>query len=194
MRLASSLLMGERMGTDFCHPASSSLQAWVMLICDVATDLYITLIPLPMIWHVRISKVYKVGLIIMFCGGILTMTFSIIRCVMILKNNETSTEFAAMWSDREAFIAVIVTNVPVLVPLIRQTFWNISDKSVSSFSRTALESRPANDTSRARGFRDTERASTSSLPRKMPTVSAESFYDSESDGADGSSTRNGRAI
>ncbi|RCI12686.1 hypothetical protein L249_1007 [Ophiocordyceps polyrhachis-furcata BCC 54312] len=190
MRLQQS---ADRTKSDFCYPASSRLQAWVMLVCDVATDLYITLIPLPMIWHVRIPKVYKVGLIIMFCGGILTMTFSIIRCVMILKSNEASTEFAAMWSDREALIAVIVTNVPVLVPLIRKMFWNISDKSVSSVSRTALESRPVHDMSRARGLQESGRVSTSSLPTKVPTASAESFYDSESDGADGSSTRNGRA-
>ncbi|RDA91588.1 hypothetical protein CP533_5984 [Ophiocordyceps camponoti-saundersi (nom. inval.)] len=171
--------------------ASSSLQAWVMLVCDVATDLYITLIPIPMIWHVRISKVYKIGLIIMFCGGILTMTFSIIRGVIILKNNEALTEFAAVWSDREAFVAVIVTNVPVLVPLIRQTFWGISDKSVSSRTRTAVESRPANDAVQTRGSQGTSRASASSLPKKVPTVSDESFYDSESDGADGSYAMNG---
>ncbi|PHH80141.1 hypothetical protein CDD80_2679 [Ophiocordyceps camponoti-rufipedis] len=31
--------------TDFCHPASSTRQAWVMVICEVSADLYIAIIP-----------------------------------------------------------------------------------------------------------------------------------------------------
>ncbi|PFH61828.1 hypothetical protein XA68_16162 [Ophiocordyceps unilateralis] len=182
---------------DFCHPSSSTLQSWVMLFSDVATDLFITIIPLPgggqMIWHARINKVNKIGLIIMFCGGLLTMTFSIARCAIILRDSASATELAAVWSDREAFVAIIVTNVPVLVPLIRQRFWNIKDKSVPSASRSVGDSRVRGDWNRAHGRGDVVRempgtslgvgASASSLPNKMPSASSESFYDSESDGA-----------
>ncbi|KAF4595103.1 protein related to integral membrane protein PTH11 [Ophiocordyceps camponoti-floridani] len=167
---------------NFCHPASATLQVWVMVVSDVATDLYITIIPLPMIWNARITRVNKIGLLIMFCGGLATMSFSITRFVIIITNNgDEDTQLSSIWSDREAFVAVFVTNVPVLVPLLRKRFWNIRDKSIASVSASRGRdnwNRSRDETTKA--SRESI-ASTSSLPKKVLSASAESFCGSESD-------------
>lgn len=174
-----------------------------MVVSDVATDLYITIIPLPvrqarllsvsettsvltscrqMIWNARITRVNKIGLLIMFCGGLATMSFSITRFVIIITNNgDEDTQLSSIWSDREAFVAVFVTNVPVLVPLLRKRFWNIRDKSIASVSASRGRdnwNRSRDETTKA--SRESI-ASTSSLPKKVLSASAESFCGSESD-------------
>ncbi|RCI09121.1 hypothetical protein L249_5022 [Ophiocordyceps polyrhachis-furcata BCC 54312] len=108
---------------DFCHPSESNLLAWVVLWTDMTTDLFIIWIPLPMIWRTRISTRKKIGLIIMFSAGILTIIMGILRCGFILLEGDVVGNIAARWSDREVLVALILTNVPVLLPLIRRRFW-----------------------------------------------------------------------
>ncbi|PHH61181.1 hypothetical protein CDD81_704 [Ophiocordyceps australis] len=174
-----------------CHPASSKLQAWTMLATDCITDLYIISIPIPMIWHARISKINKIGLIIMFCGGLVTMTFSAIRCKFILENSIESSQIAAEWSDRESFVATIVTNVPVLFPLIRQKVWHIYDSS--GYSRSRSRGHTRNDTKASRNAGNVIELSTivaqSSSPapgadiNKTSSGSAFNFYQCSSEEA-----------
>ncbi|RDA92788.1 hypothetical protein CP533_0777 [Ophiocordyceps camponoti-saundersi (nom. inval.)] len=108
---------------DFCHPSESNLLAWFVLLTDLTTDLFIIWIPLPMIWRTRISTRKKIGLIIMFSAGILTIIMGILRCGFILLEGDVVGNIAARWSDREVLVAIILSNVPVLLPLIRQRFW-----------------------------------------------------------------------
>ncbi|KAM4054801.1 putative short-chain dehydrogenase reductase sdr protein [Hirsutella rhossiliensis] len=103
-----------------CYPAIAELQAWVVVCTNLTTDLYIMTIPLPMVWRARISARKKAGLGAMFCCGLITIGFGAARCAFILRNDSGDTEFAARWSSRESFVAVIISNVPILFPLIRQ--------------------------------------------------------------------------
>ncbi|PHH86633.1 hypothetical protein CDD83_9951 [Cordyceps sp. RAO-2017] len=108
---------------NFCYPAVSRLQAWTVLTTNMLTDLYIVTIPLPMIWAARISPLKKASLVVMFCGGLITIAFGAARCVFILRNDSSQTsEFAAQWSQRESFVAVVITNIPVLFPLLAQSY------------------------------------------------------------------------
>ncbi|KAI5466821.1 hypothetical protein BGZ63DRAFT_409971 [Mariannaea sp. PMI_226] len=101
-----------------CYPAVSHVQAWTIIWTNLITDLYIMSIPLPMIFNSRVSKTKKFGLAIMFCGGLATAVFGGLRCGYILHGGPEGTQLAGEWSCRESFVAVIVTNIPVLMPFI----------------------------------------------------------------------------
>ncbi|PHH79794.1 hypothetical protein CDD80_3787 [Ophiocordyceps camponoti-rufipedis] len=107
---------------NFCHPSESNLLAWVVLWTDLTTDLYIIAIPLPMVWRTRISMRKKIGLMAMFGGGILTIIMGALRCGFILFDGDVG-GVAARWSDREVFVATILSTIPVLLPIVRQRFW-----------------------------------------------------------------------
>ncbi|KAM4067161.1 hypothetical protein HRG_001157 [Hirsutella rhossiliensis] len=121
---------------NFCYPAISELQAWTVVCTNLTTDLYIMTIPIPMIWRARISMMKKFGLGTMFCGGLITIAFGAARCSLILQDDSKSGESAARWSDRETFVAIILTNVPVLFPLIRQYFRHTKNVSYRGYNGT----------------------------------------------------------
>ncbi|PFH57494.1 hypothetical protein XA68_15007 [Ophiocordyceps unilateralis] len=118
---------------DHCHPSESDLLAWAVLWTDMTTDLFIIAIPLPMIWRTRISRRKKIGLMVMFGGGILTVIMGALRCAFILLEGDKLGDVAARWSDREVFVAIILSTIPVLLPIIRQRFW--PEKKKASISK-----------------------------------------------------------
>ncbi|KAK4246043.1 hypothetical protein C7999DRAFT_33596 [Corynascus novoguineensis] len=105
---------------NFCYPAVSRLQAIVLITTNLATDLYIISIPMPMVWSARISTTKKLGLCVMFCGGLITAVFGGLRCGYVLADTRDGPQLAGEWSCRESFVAVFVTNFPVLFPIIHR--------------------------------------------------------------------------
>ncbi|KAF4584150.1 protein related to integral membrane protein PTH11 [Ophiocordyceps camponoti-floridani] len=128
---------------NFCHPSESNLLAWVVLWTDLTTDFYIIAIPLPMIWRTRISMRKKIGLMAMFGGGIMTIIMGALRCGFILVEGDVG-GVAARWSDREVFVAIVLSTIPVLLPIFRQRFWPRKNKfsSARSASNDVSASRP----------------------------------------------------
>lgn len=49
------------------------------------TDMYLFLIPIPMLWTAQLPKAKKIGLAVLFSGGLLTMIFGFLRGIAILK-------------------------------------------------------------------------------------------------------------
>lgn len=70
---------------DLCQPASSKLYIFIVVTLNIVTDLYLILIPVPMLWGAQIPKVKKIGLVVLFSGGIFVMVAGLLRCVLILK-------------------------------------------------------------------------------------------------------------
>lgn len=70
---------------DLCQPASSKLYIFLIVSLNIVTDLYLILIPIPMLWGAQIPKVKKIGLVVLFSGGIFVMVAGLLRCVLILK-------------------------------------------------------------------------------------------------------------
>lgn len=52
---------------------------------NIISDVYLLLIPIPMLWGAHIPKIKKIGLIVLFSGGIFVMVAGLLRCVLILK-------------------------------------------------------------------------------------------------------------
>ncbi|PHH75091.1 hypothetical protein CDD80_2642 [Ophiocordyceps camponoti-rufipedis] len=106
---------------DSCHPAVSKVQAIITALVNLGTDMYIIWIPLPIILGARISKLDKTILGTMFVAClVITMSVGLARCGLILTNSSGNTEFVGRWSYREAFVAVVISNMPVLFPWTRQ--------------------------------------------------------------------------
>ncbi|KAI1840680.1 hypothetical protein JX266_013142 [Neoarthrinium moseri] len=102
-----------------CQPASSRINVFVTLALNVATDIYLLTIPVPMLWSANIKLWKKLGLIVLFSGGIFVMMAGILRCVLILANDVTGAQDGSAWAVRETFVAVVTSNVPLIFPLIR---------------------------------------------------------------------------
>jgi hypothetical protein len=69
---------------DVCQPAVSNQIIWVYWVFNVATDLYIISVPLPMLWGSSLKPLKKVGLMILFSGGLFVVVCATLRCVLIV--------------------------------------------------------------------------------------------------------------
>lgn len=70
---------------DFCEPAVNKLTIHLSMYLNFLTDMYLFLIPIPMLWTAQLPKAKKIGLAVLFSGGLLTMIFGFLRGIAILK-------------------------------------------------------------------------------------------------------------
>lgn len=70
---------------DLCQPALSKVYILLTVTLNIATDVYLLFIPLPMLWGARIKAVKKIGLIVLFSGAIFVMVAGLLRCILILQ-------------------------------------------------------------------------------------------------------------
>lgn len=68
---------------DECQAAVSRPIVWITYAFNVATDLYLMSIPLPMLWETTMKTWKKIGLGILFSGGLIVVIFATVRCVLI---------------------------------------------------------------------------------------------------------------
>jgi hypothetical protein len=74
----------------------------------------------------------KLGLCLMFCGGIFTAIAGLLRCVLILTSGGAGPQQAGEWSCRESFLAVLVSNVPFLVPVFNRMYKQLMSQLTTS--------------------------------------------------------------
>ncbi|KAF0316938.1 hypothetical protein GQ607_015824 [Colletotrichum asianum] len=115
-----------------CQPAISKVNILVTVVLNVLTDLYLMSIPIPMLWFSKLPLRKKLGLIVLFSGGILVTMAGILRCVLIISDPVNGASQAGSWAVRETFVAVVTTNVPMIFPLIRRWFSPIFGTVVST--------------------------------------------------------------
>ncbi|KAK3323827.1 hypothetical protein B0T19DRAFT_443294 [Cercophora scortea] len=105
---------------NFCQPAISRIDIFVTLVLNVSTDLYLMSIPLPMLWRSSLRPWKKAGLMVLFSGGIFVTMAGILRCVLIVTDPVDGAEQAGSWAVRETFVAVVTSNLPMVVPLVNR--------------------------------------------------------------------------
>ncbi|EPE10544.1 short-chain dehydrogenase reductase sdr [Ophiostoma piceae UAMH 11346] len=103
-----------------CQPAISRIDIFVTVVLNVLTDLYLMSIPLPMLWAANLRPVKKIGLMLLFSGGIFVTMAGILRCVLIITNPITGAQQAGSWACRETFVAVVTSNAPMIFPLMKR--------------------------------------------------------------------------
>ncbi|CAJ2512632.1 Uu.00g007510.m01.CDS01 [Anthostomella pinea] len=98
----------------------SPINLFVTLSLNVATDIYILGIPLPILWMANIKIWKKLGLITLVSGSIFVITVASIRCYLIFSNTRTGARQAGPWTVRSTFVSIVTTNLPLLFPLFRR--------------------------------------------------------------------------
>ncbi|KAI1395752.1 hypothetical protein F4819DRAFT_500765 [Hypoxylon fuscum] len=113
-----------------CQPAISRVFVYVVCIPNVFTDLYLLSIPLPLLWKVNIDWRRKIVLVFLFSGAIFSMITSIVRADIIMHDrNMRSIHDGTAWANRETCIAITVTNLPILHPLLRKCVKKLGQSS-----------------------------------------------------------------
>ncbi|KAI1802955.1 hypothetical protein F4811DRAFT_364952 [Daldinia bambusicola] len=103
-----------------CQPAISRPYVLVIIIPTIFVNIYLLFIPLPMLWKINITRWRKCILISLFSGAIWSMIMGLIRAVIILQGGPNVVGSGSAWACRETFVAIVVTNLPILQPLFRK--------------------------------------------------------------------------
>ncbi|KAK5993094.1 hypothetical protein PT974_06522 [Cladobotryum mycophilum] len=104
---------------NVCQPAISNQIVWVYLAFNVTTDIYLMSIPIPMLWAANLKPAKKVGLMILFGGGTFVIVCALLRCILIVTDEENGAQLAGSWAVRETFVAVVTSNLPMIFPLLK---------------------------------------------------------------------------
>ncbi|KAM5349936.1 hypothetical protein ACJ41O_006441 [Fusarium nematophilum] len=131
-----------------CRPTNSPAYVLVVVIPNILTDFYLLFIPLPLLWGVNISLRQRLTLMLLFSGALFIMMAGTIRAVVILTSGPDGALAGSSWACRETFVAIIVTNLPVIQPLLR--------KGASMIGLSALFSRQTNTTADSHQLRSSE--------------------------------------
>ncbi|KAJ4294060.1 hypothetical protein N0V90_007749 [Kalmusia sp. IMI 367209] len=100
--------------------------------CNTITDLYLMAIPIPIIWKARLDTRTKISLLILFSLSWVVVIFGIVRCVTLVTTGEYEVSQSGPWSVRESFLAVLVSNAPVVVPLLKLYLLKLTSLTASS--------------------------------------------------------------
>ncbi|KAF7864398.1 hypothetical protein EAF04_006532 [Stromatinia cepivora] len=128
---------------NLCYPGDSTFQMAFIMSINTVTHIYIMAIPLPTILSTKgMLPFQKIFLLVLYSGGFLVTIFGILRCVSLFTALGTTTP-AGEWSLRESFLAVLVTNLPIIAPIIKRFSQQVRSQStkISSYRGTS----PFND-------------------------------------------------
>ncbi|KAJ4176890.1 hypothetical protein NW755_014174 [Fusarium falciforme] len=96
-------------------------RVWGSKIQVIGWSFYASILwTLKLLWGVNISLRQRLTLMLLFSGAIFTMMASTIRAVVILNSGPNGPVTGSSWACRETFVAIIVTNMPVIHPLLRK--------------------------------------------------------------------------
>ncbi|KAK7421592.1 hypothetical protein QQX98_002059 [Neonectria punicea] len=102
-----------------CQAAVSKPVVWVSFAANVSTDIYLIAIPVPMLWQSTLKTIKKIASTIVLGAGIFVLVCATLKSVFVLVDPVNGAQLAGSWGTREAFVAVITTNLPILFPLFR---------------------------------------------------------------------------
>ncbi|KAK2051988.1 hypothetical protein LY76DRAFT_527541 [Colletotrichum caudatum] len=120
---------------NFCQPAISKINILVVVVLNSLTDLYLLSIPIPMLWGSQLPLRKKLGLIVLFSGGIFVTMAGVLRCVLIITDPINGAQQAGSWAVRETFVAIVTSNVPMIFPLVRRWLSPILGTIATTLSR-----------------------------------------------------------
>ncbi|KAI5455593.1 hypothetical protein BGZ63DRAFT_497356 [Mariannaea sp. PMI_226] len=105
-----------------CQPADSRVNYYVCVSLDVITELYLLAIIIPLLWETHLPKSKKISLSLMFSGGVVVVTASILTavdCFTAETHGGSPSTQGISWSGREIFVALVTTNIPMTWRYVR---------------------------------------------------------------------------
>ncbi|VUC35303.1 unnamed protein product [Clonostachys rosea] len=107
---------------NVCQAAVSRPIIWSGFAANVVSDIYLICIPLPMLWSSTLRMVKKIASTIVLSAGIFVLVCATLKSVFVLvglKDPVNGPQLAGSWGIREAFTAVMTTNLPMIFPLFK---------------------------------------------------------------------------
>ncbi|KAF4550070.1 Hypothetical protein D9617_18g032610 [Elsinoe fawcettii] len=89
---------------------------------NIATDVAILAIPVPLLWRLQVAKKQKIVIALFLLTGVVVIIAATIRITVTLGSNPSTTTINA-WGVRETIIGILCVNIPVLRPLFSGKFW-----------------------------------------------------------------------
>lgn len=103
---------------------------------DASTDIFILIIPFPILFKLQVPLYRKIMLGFLFSSGAFVMIATILRAYYSLKSIETLI-VALGWASRELFVAAVTVALPGIRPLFSKSRWSGSGDKNRSQSNTA---------------------------------------------------------
>ncbi|PLB48751.1 hypothetical protein P170DRAFT_455637 [Aspergillus steynii IBT 23096] len=104
---------------NVCQAGVSKPIVWVSFAANVSTDLYLIFIPIPMLWKSSLKPIKKIASTIVLSTGIFVLVCATLKSVFVLVEPIDGAQLSASWGTREAFAAVITTNLPMIFHILR---------------------------------------------------------------------------
>ncbi|KAJ0160861.1 hypothetical protein CTA2_7171 [Colletotrichum tanaceti] len=95
---------------------------WVLLWLNILTDAALLTIPIPILWHLRVSLKRKIGVAILLSSGVFVISTAVVRAITTL-GGAPSIININRWGFREIAVGLITVTLPVLSPLATRPFW-----------------------------------------------------------------------
>lgn len=90
---------------NVCQAAVSKPILWVTFVFNVATDAYLLLIPVPMLWTSSLKTYKKVAATLVLSAGLLVIVCATLKSVYVIVDPLNGGKLAALWGTRETFVA-----------------------------------------------------------------------------------------
>ncbi|OAL38691.1 hypothetical protein AYO20_01897 [Fonsecaea nubica] len=90
---------------------AASISLWYAYAVDIVTDLMIMLLPLDLIWNLKMPRTQKASIGALFCLGFVCIVVATIRVKELgstVNNTQPSTTWLALWGIVESSIAVLI--------------------------------------------------------------------------------------
>ncbi|PWY76022.1 hypothetical protein BO94DRAFT_605213 [Aspergillus sclerotioniger CBS 115572] len=104
---------------NVCQPAISKPVIAVTFAANLITDPFLVLIPLPMLWSSSLKLPKKLAVTLVLGAGIFVLVCATLKSVFLLVEPDNGASVADEWGTRETFVAVVTTNLPMVLHLLR---------------------------------------------------------------------------
>jgi len=121
---------------NVCQAAISKPVIWASFAANVSTDIYLISIPLPMLWESRLRTLKKIASSIILGAGVFVLVCAMLKSIFVLVDPVNGAQLAGEWGTREAFVAVITTNLPMIFPLLKLWLTPLFGSAMRSSQKT----------------------------------------------------------
>ncbi|KAH8671660.1 hypothetical protein BX600DRAFT_434758 [Xylariales sp. PMI_506] len=107
-----------------CTPLSLQQQIWMASIGNVITDVVILVLPIPVVWALKLSMAQKWALVGLFSLGFFTCLLSCMRLIFTIEPSDFTYGGVTIqaWSTAEVASGIICGAIPTLRPLVGRYF------------------------------------------------------------------------
>ncbi|KAH8653048.1 hypothetical protein BGZ60DRAFT_386899 [Tricladium varicosporioides] len=157
-----------------CQGAVARPIVWVTFTSSVVTDVYLIMIPIPMLWGTSLKLAKKIASTIVLGAGVFVLVCSLLKTIFVITDPVNGAQLAGEWGTREAFVSVITTNLPMIFPLLKTWLKPLFGSALSS-AQTPSKKYPSGFRTIGGGNGDEENSRGGVSRRRGPSSSNQHF-------------------